>query len=259
MEHSYQGILKQALAGRCERNPRYSLRAFARDLDLSPSYLCEILKGTHRLKSDTAKRLASKLALDRAEKVRFELLVRIDSSSDGAERARLLLKLKSLDRVTHLDEKKFAVIGSWKDLAAMQAMFLKDQKPSIEWLATKLGQSVHWAEDCVRRLKDLALIETSSTRWIPTFANLSCESSIPSKVIRNFHKTLLRKAAKAIDGQIEERRNDALILAIKADQVKPAFERLKSFCQEFDQEFGATGDADKVYALAIQFFPLQTD
>ena len=221
--------------------------------------MCEILKGTHRLKTDTAKRLTRKLSLDRETKVRFELLVRIDSSCDGAERARLQIKLKALDRLAHLDEKKFSVIGSWKDLAAMQAMFLKDQKASIDWLAAKLGQSVHWAEDCIQRLKDLALIETSGDRWIPTFSNLTCESSIPSKVIRNFHKTLLRKATKAIDGQMEERRNDALILAIKADQIKPAFERLKSFCHEFDQEFGASGEADKVYALAIQFFPLQTD
>ena len=45
MPRTYRDVLRAKLAQRCERNASYSLRAFARDLTLSPSYLSEVLNG----------------------------------------------------------------------------------------------------------------------------------------------------------------------------------------------------------------------
>ncbi|MGE0617107.1 MAG: hypothetical protein AB7P04_15865 [Bacteriovoracia bacterium] len=45
----YRELLKAALAQRIQKNPAYSLRAFARDLGISPGHLCEVLSGKHRL------------------------------------------------------------------------------------------------------------------------------------------------------------------------------------------------------------------
>ena len=56
--------LRQELRRRCERNPRYSIRAFARALEIHPSTLAAILAEKRPLTRKTAIRLASRLAKD---------------------------------------------------------------------------------------------------------------------------------------------------------------------------------------------------
>ena len=58
----YRNTLRQELVNRCDRNPRYSLRAFARDLSLDPARLSDILnakKGVYRLRLPKASRAVS--------------------------------------------------------------------------------------------------------------------------------------------------------------------------------------------------------
>lgn len=57
-----RALLAQELARRQSRNLRYSLRAFARDLQLSPSFLCQILSSKRGFSSKSAERISSALA-----------------------------------------------------------------------------------------------------------------------------------------------------------------------------------------------------
>jgi plasmid maintenance system antidote protein VapI len=47
-------ILREKLTRGQVRNRRYSLRALARDIGLSPSHLSEVLNGRHRISAKTA-------------------------------------------------------------------------------------------------------------------------------------------------------------------------------------------------------------
>ena len=53
--------LQNELLKRCEKNPHYSLRSFAKSLEISPSALSAILNKKRNLTDKTAKRLALKL------------------------------------------------------------------------------------------------------------------------------------------------------------------------------------------------------
>jgi hypothetical protein len=68
---SIPAILRTVWLARKDRNRRYSLRAFARQLQLSPSFLHEILHGKKRLSRRTAERVASTLKFDTELKDRF--------------------------------------------------------------------------------------------------------------------------------------------------------------------------------------------
>lgn len=50
------------------RNPRYSLRAYARDLGVSPSTISEVLNGHHSLSMDRANELSTRLGWEEKEK-----------------------------------------------------------------------------------------------------------------------------------------------------------------------------------------------
>lgn len=50
-------LLRSRLKSRKVRNRAYSMRALARDIGLSPSHLCEVLNGRHRMSPKTAQQI----------------------------------------------------------------------------------------------------------------------------------------------------------------------------------------------------------
>ena len=56
-------ILSDALNERISINPGYSLRAFARDLGISPQLLSNVINGKRGMSADLATRIAGKINL----------------------------------------------------------------------------------------------------------------------------------------------------------------------------------------------------
>ena len=64
-------ILNKKLDELKSKNPSYSLRAFARKLNVTPSALSEIINGKRRVSEKKAQSLAHHLLLDPTEKMKF--------------------------------------------------------------------------------------------------------------------------------------------------------------------------------------------
>jgi cyanate lyase len=56
-------ILKNIFQERINKNPKYSLRAFARDIGLSPSLLSMVMSGQRQLTAKQAAKISLKLKL----------------------------------------------------------------------------------------------------------------------------------------------------------------------------------------------------
>jgi plasmid maintenance system antidote protein VapI len=67
--HIYK--MKEALSLKQRLNPHYSLRAFARDLEVHPATLSQVFKGNRPLPSKNAKRVVTSLNLSPKEKTLF--------------------------------------------------------------------------------------------------------------------------------------------------------------------------------------------
>ena len=61
---TFAAVLRAELTRRCARNPSYSLRAFARALDLDHATLSQILRGRRALTRDTIVQLGQRLGLE---------------------------------------------------------------------------------------------------------------------------------------------------------------------------------------------------
>ena len=70
---TFAAVLRAELTRRCARNPSYSLRAFARALDVDHATLSQILRGRRALTRDTILQLGHRLGI---ESSRLEALVR---------------------------------------------------------------------------------------------------------------------------------------------------------------------------------------
>src|SRR5690349_9824776 len=90
---SYRQYLKVTLADRIGRNPAYSLRAMARDIDISPGLLSLILSQKKNLSDEKALDVAACLELDERETEYFSLLVQLEKTTRETHRNRLLEKI----------------------------------------------------------------------------------------------------------------------------------------------------------------------
>src|SRR5579862_226766 len=68
---AYQHYLKEELARRCEKNPSYSLRAFAKACHLSPGELSQVLSGKRIPSYKVAQKILAGLDLSPQEKSQF--------------------------------------------------------------------------------------------------------------------------------------------------------------------------------------------
>jgi transcriptional regulator with XRE-family HTH domain len=62
---SFREVLEGEFRRRCARNPRYSMRAFARALSIDHSSLSQLLRGKRRLTTRSIRRLGAILRLSR--------------------------------------------------------------------------------------------------------------------------------------------------------------------------------------------------
>lgn len=93
---NFRDILKAELEKRQLRNPRYSLRSFARDLGLSAPRLSDVLRGRYGLSRGVAESLAEKLKLPEEEAAYFCDLV--EASHGRSRHAKELALARLRDR-----------------------------------------------------------------------------------------------------------------------------------------------------------------
>jgi len=70
-DQDFRAFLQDELEKRCKKNPRFSLRAFARTLEVEPSALSKILHGKRALTPKMLLRMASQLGLPEQDIERF--------------------------------------------------------------------------------------------------------------------------------------------------------------------------------------------
>ncbi|MEZ4744339.1 MAG: hypothetical protein R3B45_18125 [Bdellovibrionota bacterium] len=107
----YKVILKNQLRKRQEANSKYSLRAFAKMLELSPSKLSEVLSGKKKLSLTRIETLSLKLGLSDKERALFILSAQLESSSKNLDKDELKQQIQSLSH--QINAGKTAQRNAW--------------------------------------------------------------------------------------------------------------------------------------------------
>ena len=155
------GILKTEMILRQQRNPSYSLRAFARDLATSPAALSLVLQGKRAVTTEKAIAWADSLKLTTDKRqtllsaVTRDLEVRLDPI---ARKTRSLEERMVYMRLQH-DE--FALISDWWHFGLMNLVKLKNFENDIKWMSSKLGITSEQCTEALERLARLKLMEVS--------------------------------------------------------------------------------------------------
>lgn len=267
LQSDYRSILKEELNARCEQNPRYSLRAFARDLKLSPSRLSEILNRKQGLSRKAAEKIAAALGYRAEEAMHFCDLVSIRHARSVQEKEEAHLRLIKRQAEIKKDERfqlqldAFKIISDWYHLGILELTKMKNFRSDVKWIARRLGIPVIQVELALDRLARVGLLKREDGKFVAVEAEGWVPGGVPSESIRKFHRQVLQKAIDAIPTQpVNERILGTHFLNLNKSDLKEAAKEIERFQFEFCRKFQAeSGTKDSVYCISMQLFKIAED
>ena len=261
---SFRNILNQALKLRAERNPRYSLRAFARDLGLSASRLSEIINGGHLPTVETARQIAKSLKFDRTRATYFCNLVRREHCHNRQELKEIDKSIAAYQKTTssynRLKSDSFRVIQDWHHLAIVELLSLERfENAGPDDIARELGLEIRTTKDAINRLLRVGMIKRDpENKFIITAKNNLVSFDIPSASIRSFHKQTLGRAISALDLQpITDREFQSTFVAIPRSALPRLRQKIEQWVDDMVGEARSAYPKEELYCLSVQFFGLK--
>jgi len=253
---NYRAWLKAEFAERCERNPRYSLRGFARDLRVLPSRLSDILNAKQGMSGKVAREVSQRLGWSPTEAEQFVTLVESEHARSQTKRTLAQEKLEKFEHKT-IDDEIFSVISDWYHLPLLELVMTDGFKPELKWIAKRLGISEITVEQAVRRLQSVGLLKCTRGKWEVTEKFPATTNGVPSSAIKKYHAQMLKKADQALYLQsVEEREFSSNCLAINPDDLPQMKEELKLFRRALEKKYKARSGKKQVYVMNTQLFSL---
>ncbi len=262
MIEDYRVFLNTKYHDRCEKNPNYSLRSFARDLEMNPSCLCNVLKGKQGLSPKSAQKIAENLKLSSTEKKLFCNLAEAQHARNPLKRklATIRAEHSQIWEEYKIRDDIFKVIADWYHFAIVELLYLKDFEYSIPWMARKLNIFEHEASEAIQRMLSLGLIKEKDGKLIASETGTTTIDGVPSVTLRNFHRQVLKKAVDAINSlPVDERYVSAMTFAANKQELKAMSDYIIEFRRNFASRFcNDQPSKDAVFCLSLQLFPFTT-
>lgn len=241
----------------------FSIRVAARHVKIAPSVLSEILNGKRLPNPDALDKLLRLLDVEAERVVEARMLLAFDKglvlSGTSAENR----VIGNLDRWSLQGIKNVSYLRHWFYPAVLECTLLKNYDGTATFIANTLAINVTSVEIAMRELLACGLLiaDDSATmrkneEWIRFAASTSKED------IRSFHNQMLIQAQLCLKETDDEAFAKRLISGITISgsqaQIEWAKARLAQCLHEIANEL-SVGDADCIYHLAAQLFPLSQD
>lgn len=256
----YRDLLRDELAARQLRKPTYSLRAFSRDLGVSPSHLSDLLILKKNLSEAKAGEILERLNWQEDSKRVFWLAFKKQTARNTKLRLgyeRELAKWTTRKPGRSLDRSEFAVVSDWLCFALVELIRVRDFRPDKGWMSRRLGVAPSRIAAALAHLIKLGLIAESGGNYI-VGEKFYSSGDIPSEAIRKNHHQHLHLASQALERQpFQERDFSGITMAIDPARIPEAKHMIRDFRRQL-MEFLEGGDSRRVYRLNMQLFALDS-
>lgn len=244
-------FLKSEFTKRKTKNPNFSVRAFARWLELSPAQVSQVMSGKRPLTLKALEKINKKLDISP-----FEKQTLVDSLvGTSAKRQNPATLTDEQQSFRTLSEDQFKMMADWYHVAILSLTRIPNAKADPRWIARKLNISVEDANEALQRLLRLGIVETSP-KFIQIGDPLKVISEIPSSAIRRYHKQNLALASEKVDTVDNSMKNfDSLCIAINTKDIPQLKNHIDRFLNQI-QKFSDKSKPDHVYNLNLQLFPI---
>lgn len=245
------------------RNPAFSLRALARSLGVSHTYLSLILNGKKTLSLKRAIQFAQLLGLDKRESDLFietakneasgRLLERLQLNPEGS-RARA--KKVKQQRFFELESDRFHIVADWYHFPIMVLTETKGFRQDPKWIAQRLGISPEQVVDGIDRLKRLGLLEEKNGQLRKSDHPVLVRPKRADVSVRTYHEKMIAMALEALSKvDFEARDFNGYVIPVNVSRIPEAKKRIAKFCVAM-MEFLSEGECTELFQLNLQLFPL---
>jgi uncharacterized protein (TIGR02147 family) len=240
------------------KNPGFSLRAYAKKLELSPSALSEILNGKRKISGKMAARIIERMNLSpdistpvlnlfdsKTKELSFEEEPGIDSPAPPP-----------VIDFLQLSSDQFNLIAEWQHFALLSLMETKNFKSDIQWIARKLGISTQQAQTSLDRLIRLGFVFKKNRKFVTNKRALISSDNIPNQAVRKSHYNDLQLAEKALDHTpVDERDFTAITIAANKKNLPKARKMIREFQDKLTLCL-EQGEKDEVIKFSFYLYPL---
>ena len=227
------------------RNAAFSIRALARQVDLQPGALSEILAGKRRISKKLAARIILKLGVgpDKREEALKKFEKKIPEFSTPKHRL-------------VLEADKHAMIADWFYFAILSLFETENCSSDPQWIASRLKIPQATVRTALHRLQRLGLIVYENDKVVFTGSSVSSPDQSPNEALRHVHRQNLSLAERSLDAiDINFRDFSAITLAIDPEKIPAARKKIRSFLKDMEQLLEVAPKRE-VYKLCVQLFPL---
>lgn len=258
---NYKEFLSSELVRRIRHNPRYSQRAFARQLKLSPGELSELLRGKRKLSLKSAIRISKQLGLSAGETKHLLTLVQRESTEQVLSGEAIPAFNNAALSSHSLSLDMFALVSDWYCFAILNLVECEDFQHNESWIARRFGLSLTQVRLALERLERVGLITREQGRdkgrikVTPEY--VISPDGIPSEAIRNYHRQVLQKAIQALDVQpVDSREISGVTLSVNPVNLPAMKKELSGFLDQMAEKYGSGKNRKEVYQCEVALFKL---
>jgi uncharacterized protein (TIGR02147 family) len=248
-----QAYLQKTLRERLDvlktKNTSFSLRAFARLLDVSPASLSEFLNGKRVLSPKMVMKLADRLCLSPDQ---FEdLNDKLNRDKKGVDH-----KPASDKKVIQLQNDQYFMVSDWHYYAILNLVETIDFQSDSKWIAVRLKTTPTKISECLERLLRLGFLTYNNDgHLIRNEVEVMTSEDIPNTSIKKRHTENLEAAKESLFcDDVMLRDFSCGTIAIDPTRLPKAKKMIREF-QDQLFDFLEGGDKKEVYEICMQIFP----
>lgn len=243
IENTLRDKLKGTLARKQAANPAYSLRALARDLDVSHSALSEFINGRRKFSQSLCESIIAKLSLPQSEQEKL---------SEAQKHNPL--------NFTHLSNEEIHLAREWYVPALAELVKVENFSADPQWIAKALGLDVELTKKAIEKLIALGWIEIDANgKWRIAEENTSTLGSLDAKAdILHTQQQFTDFQSQAIQSGICENSSvTGITFAIDPADLpkarKLAYEFISNMSELLEKK---SAHKKEVYRMNVALFPI---
>ncbi|MEA9358140.1 TIGR02147 family protein [Bacteriovorax sp. PP10] len=247
-------IINQELSNKLENNPKYSLRAYANYLGISPASLSRILSGQTKVTPKIFKVIGDKLNLGPSQMTQMLSSLQLKKIQGN---------IRNVEHrgMSAIEMEKFNLIADWYHYAILHMCSLEDFNKDPKWIAKRLGiKDVTLIKQAITRLlenKLMGIDEEDNYYRVDEFTAI-LDYSFSSIAMRERQKQVLKLSAEKIDTiSIHKRDHSTITIQVDEKLLPEIKDRIKKFRRTLGNYIVKNNlRPEQIYELQISFFPL---
>lgn len=241
-------LLTDLFERRKAKNPRYSLRAYARSLGMYSANLSRLMNGKRAITYAQASKILDVLKITEPG-LRFRILEEALEKKKTADPS-------SSTSYTEVDLDRFAMIRDWQHGAILCLLQIKPSLTTLA-IAKRLSLTPKVVQESLERLERIGLLAKIENGWKPVQTHHATSvAQVPNADLQECNRQFLELARQSLtEFPFDRREHCGITMTVNPERLPLLKKAMRDFLERAEA-IADDGSPKSVYRLNLQLFPL---